>query len=188
MQQNPLKFDNPGHVLNVAGVFGISVALLIAFYYQFFRYELPCPLCLLQRAGMITFGLALMMNVRFGEKGAYYGMALLGAVVTGVISSRQVMLHIVPGSGSYGSALFGYHFYTWALVASAGMILYVALMLILHRRNGSTTNQYKITKLASVVLLVFVIVIAANVIFTMLECGLGQCADDPTFYDWLVSG
>jgi disulfide bond formation protein DsbB len=186
MKQNAANIHNQGHILNVFGVFGISLALLMAFYYQLFRYELPCPLCLLQRAGMIAVGLALMMNVRFGEKGVYYGMALLGAVATGVISSRQVMLHIVPGSGSYGSALFGFHLYTWTLIASVGLILYVALMLIWYRRNGDST-QAPISKVASVVLLLFVIIILANLIFTTLECGLGNCVDKPSLYDWLVS-
>ncbi|WP_206429738.1 disulfide bond formation protein B [Pseudomonas chlororaphis] len=46
---------NTGDMLNILGLLGISASLIIAFYYQLFQHELPCPLCLLQRVGMITF-------------------------------------------------------------------------------------------------------------------------------------
>src|SRR5215472_10589130 len=38
-------------ILNMLGLLGISSALAVAFYYQLAFGELPCPLCLLQRAG-----------------------------------------------------------------------------------------------------------------------------------------
>jgi len=176
-----------GHYMNVVGVMGVSLSLLIAFFYQLFFYELPCPLCLLQRAGMIMAGLAFMMNVRFGEKGRHYGMALMAAVCTGIIAARQVLLHIVPGSGSYGSALFGLHFYTWALLSSISTVIYVAVMLMFYCRNIRTEGRTQLSKFAVLTLVLFTVLIAANLVFTMLECGLGQCADDPTFYNWLVS-
>ncbi|EGQ4636628.1 disulfide bond formation protein B, partial [Salmonella enterica subsp. enterica serovar Molade] len=41
------------HLINQVGLLGICVALVVAFYYQLVRHELPCPICLLQRAGLI---------------------------------------------------------------------------------------------------------------------------------------
>jgi disulfide bond formation protein DsbB len=187
MKLSLLASRNLGHYMNVIGVMGVSLSLLIAFFYQLFFYELPCPLCLLQRASMIMVGLAFMLNVRFGEKGRYYGMALLSAVCTGIIATRQVLLHIVPGSGSYGSALFGVHFYTWALLSSVATIIYVAVMLVFYGRNTTPGGKPNLSKVAGLTLVVFAVLIAANLVFTMLECGFGQCADDPTFYEWLVS-
>ncbi len=37
------------HLINQVGLLGICVALVVAFYYQLVRHELPCPICLLQR-------------------------------------------------------------------------------------------------------------------------------------------
>ncbi|WP_369407037.1 disulfide bond formation protein B [Arsenophonus endosymbiont of Aleurodicus floccissimus] len=34
--------------LNVLVLLGISVTLIVAFYYQIILHEIPCPLCLLQ--------------------------------------------------------------------------------------------------------------------------------------------
>lgn len=44
------------HLINQMGLLGICVALVVAFYYQLVRHELPCPICLLQRAGLIIAG------------------------------------------------------------------------------------------------------------------------------------
>ena len=46
----------------------------------------------------------------------------------------QVLLHIVPGSGAYGSALFGLHFYTWALIAFGVTVCAAAFMLLFERQ------------------------------------------------------
>lgn len=46
---------------NMLGLFGISVALLVAFYYQLVLKELPYPLCLLQQAGLILIGLGFFL-------------------------------------------------------------------------------------------------------------------------------
>ena len=42
--------------------------------------------------------------------------------MSGSASLRQISLHVVPGTGSYGSALFGMHFYTWAFVGYGALI------------------------------------------------------------------
>ncbi len=103
-------------LLDTLALYGISVVLAVAFYYQFVLGELPCPLCALQRVGFLVAGVALILNLRSGRAPTHYGLVLLTAVAAGSASLRQIALHVVPGSGSYGSALFGLHFYTWAFV------------------------------------------------------------------------
>lgn len=181
--QKPLA--DLGRQLNLLGVLGVSLALLIAFYYQLALRELPCPLCLLQRAGLIMVGLAFMLNVRFGERGRHYAMALIGAVVTGGIALRQVLLHIVPGTGAYGSAVFGVHFYTLAWVSSVATVLYVAVLLLRFRRESAPLVAGQGGWTVRLALGLFVALIAANLVSTLLECGTGQCADDPVVYEWL---
>src|SRR5450830_661552 len=110
---------------NSLGLFGICSTLAIAFYYQLALAELPCPLCLLQRAALITAGCGFLFNLRLGNKGAHHAMVLAGAVVTGIIATRQLLLHILPGDTGYGSTLLGLHFYTWALVTAVLLVVAV---------------------------------------------------------------
>ena len=67
-------------LLNALGLAGCSGILLVAFLYQFGLGELPCPLCLLQRAAFSAVGLGLVLNVCFGPRPAHYGIVVLGAV------------------------------------------------------------------------------------------------------------
>ncbi len=78
--------------------------------------ELPCPLCLLQRIDFIALGRGLLLNMRFGPSPLHYGLVIAAALFGAAAAGRQVLLHIVPGSGAYGSPLFGLHLYTWSLV------------------------------------------------------------------------
>ena len=117
--------------LDTLALLGLSAVLLVAFYYQFALGELPCPLCALQRVGFVVAGVALMLNLRNGYAPAHYGIVLLTSVAAASASLRQIALHVVPGSGSYGSALFGWHFYTWAFVGYGALVVYVGAMLLL---------------------------------------------------------
>jgi len=173
-----------GAALNLLGLSGISLALLIAFYYQLALNELPCPLCLLQRVGMIAIGLGFMMNVCMGVRSMHYGVALFGCLLTGAIASRQVLLHIVPGTGTYGSALFGMHFYTLALVSSIAAAAFIAVLLMLRTRKDAAAPG-GMSGASKAVAVLFTLLIAANLVSTVLECGAGQCDDDPTYYQLL---
>lgn len=170
--------------LNGVGLLGISVILAIAFYYQLVLSELPCPLCLLQRTGMILVGFGFLFNICFGIKNTHYSIALIGAVITGLIAARQVFLHILPGDLGYGSTFIGLHFYTWALVASILITVAVAVIMILPKSDSAQAIVPK-SFTAKIVITVFTLLIAANLVSTLLECGGGQCADDPTFYQLL---
>jgi disulfide bond formation protein DsbB len=165
-------------------LFGLSAVLLVAFYYQFALGELPCPLCALQRVGFIVAGVALMLNLRSGYSPAHYGLVLLTSVAAGAASLRQIALHVVPGSGSYGSALFGWHFYTWAFVAYGALVAYVGAMLLLApapQAGERTPRPGFVTRLACVLL---VVLAAANAAAFLLECGFGPCPDNPVRYLW----
>lgn len=172
--------------LNVLGLLGISAVLIVAFYYQLFLNELPCPLCLLQRAAFVGVGLGFVLNVRFGSSPAHYAIMLVSAVVGAATAARQVFLHILPGDQGYGSALLGMHFYSWAFVAFAASILYVALLLFLEARSEPKWQEDgSASGLAGLSTWLFALLVAANFASTLLECGIGPCADNPTVYEWL---
>jgi disulfide bond formation protein DsbB len=171
--------------LNLLGLLGISLILLIAFYYQIAHGELPCPLCLLQRAGFVTIGMGFLYNLRVGERGSHYAMVLAGSLITGFISMRQVSLHLAPGDAGYGSTLFGLHFYTWSLIAALGVVCYVALIFVAKdaasKRQAihETVGRVRATCVAYAL---FFVLIGANLLSTVLECGAGQCDDNPVHY------
>lgn len=168
-------------LLDTLALLGICAVLAVAFYYQLALGELPCPLCALQRVGFLVAGVGLLLNLRLGASPAHYGLVVLTALAAGSASLRQIALHVVPGSGSYGSALFGFHFYTWAFVGYGALLAYVGFMLIATagarderppRPSGFETFAFGL----------FVLLAAANVVSFLLECGLGPCPDDPTGY------
>ena len=55
---------------------------------------------------------------------------ILGASMGAAMSMRQILLHIVPGTGSFGNPIFGLHLYTWAFIAFALMIVGGAILLL----------------------------------------------------------
>jgi disulfide bond formation protein DsbB len=168
--------------LDTAALYGVCGVLIVAFYYQFALGELPCPLCALQRVGFVIAGVALILNLRSGHAPAHYGLVLLTAVAAGAASLRQIALHVVPGTGSYGSALFGLHFYTWAFVGYGALVLYVGAMLILGGRTADSAQDLRLNGAERAACALFVALTAANVVAFVLECGVGPCPDDPTGY------
>lgn len=178
---NQLCFESR---LNLAGFFIIIIALVIAYCYQLGYFELPCPLCLLQRVGLILSGCGFLLNLVAGNKNSHYGLILLSSLATAAVAARQVLLHITAGDPGYGSAFIGLHFYTWALLLSLFLIGWVAIILLVRteQTSQSTSRASLITK---IVVTLFILLIAANLCSTILECGAGQCADDPIYYQLL---
>ncbi len=173
-------------LLNLLGLLGVSLVLLIAFYYQLFQNELPCPLCLLQRGCFVALGIGFALNLSVGPSRLHHAMMLVSGLLGAGTALRQVLLHIAPGDAGYGSPLLGVHFYTWAFVAFAASILYVAFLLFMEAREEASARQTDGPGLLGrLALWLFVLVVGANLLSTLLECGFGACADNPTFYQWL---
>jgi len=171
--------------LNILAVLAISGVLLFAFYWQLARGELPCPLCLVQRLGLIGAGLGFVLNVRFGSSESHYGVVIVSALIGGAAATRQILLHIVPDTGSYGSVLYGWHFYTWALVAFVAIAALAGLLLFTEAQFVEGTHDLRPTMAAQAVGWLFVAVALASAVSTLLECGFGACPDNPTAYELL---
>jgi disulfide bond formation protein DsbB len=171
--------------LNIIAVLAISGVLLFAFYWQLVRGELPCPLCLVQRLGLIGAGLGFVLNVRFGSSESHYGVVIVSALVGGAAAVRQILLHIVPDTGSYGSAFYGWHFYTWALVVFAAILALAGLLLFIEAQFVEGTHDLRPSMLAQGVGWLFVAIALASAVSTLLECGFGACPDNPTEYELL---
>src|SRR3981189_2923994 len=119
---------------NALSLYAVALVLAAAFAAQLLLHELPCPLCLLQRIQFAVLAIGPILNVRFGPRPSHYALSLLAAVAGFAFSTRQVLLHIMPGDAGYGTALFGYHYYTWALIGFATAIALLAAMLLFDRQ------------------------------------------------------
>ena len=176
-----------------AWVLAYTVVMLSAFFIQFVKGEFPCPLCMLQRYGMIlsTLGaLFIIMQARLGVlTTARYaqglGLGLVGVLAGASVSVRQIELHILPGDPGYGEPFLRLHLYTWAFITFAIVMIYVGVMLILMPRGipqappaGSAAR-----KVSTAIIWLFIGVVAANVIAIIFLVGFAPLLpDDPTSY------
>lgn len=168
--------------LNALGLLAICAVLLFAFADQLIYGDLPCPLCILQRAGLLAAGFGLALNLGFGVRPSHYGVMILGAVAGGAVAVRQILLHIVLGSGSYGDPFLGLHFYTWTFIVSVLIVVGGAGMLLFDRQFVERPPTERVGGLALASLATFALVVLANGLSTVLECGGGLCPDNPTDY------
>ena len=172
----------PSHLLNAAAGAGICVSLLMAFFLQIFNGEIPCPLCMLQRVGLMMVGFGFFLNVRFGPSAIHYAVIILSAMIGASVSLRQDLLHIVPGTGGYGSTIFGYHLYTWGFIAFMSTIIFAAVMLVVDRNRLAGQKFQSATWIATALGTLLVLLAAGNLITNLLVCGVSICSGDPTGY------
>jgi disulfide bond formation protein DsbB len=173
--------------LNALGLYAVALVLAAAFAAQLLLHELPCPLCLLQRIQFAVLAIGPILNVRWGPRPSHYALSLLAAAVGMAFSTRQILLHIMPGDAGYGTALFGYHYYTLALIGFAAAIVLLAIILLFDRQfeEDNTTPQVAPGAFATIAVWLVIGLTTLNVISTLLECGFGACAEDPVVYELL---
>ncbi|NOD93193.1 disulfide bond formation protein B [Ruegeria sp. HKCCD4884] len=176
--------------MNALGVLAVCLVLVLAFYFQLVLYELPCPLCLLQRVGFVAVGFGLGLNLLWGTRARNYGIVLVAAIFGISVSIRQILLHIVPGTGHYGAPVLGLHFYTWAGIAFGLIILGTAVMLVFEKQydlaaDVRASERFGGSKLAKTAFILILSLGVANAGSALLECGPGICDDPPTDYKFL---
>lgn len=177
-----------------AWVLAYSVVMLSAFYIQFVMGEFPCPLCMLQRYGMILATLGALFVIMQARRGtlttARYaqglGMGLIGVLAGASVSIRQIELHILPGDPGYGEPFLRLHLYTWAFITFAIVMIYVGVMLMLMPRGIPQAPQDGTTarRVSTVIIWIFIGVVAANVIAIIFLEGFAMVLpDDPLSYN-----
>ena len=174
--------------INALGLYAIAFVLAAAFAAQLWLNELPCPLCLLQRIQFALLAVGPTLNVRFGPRPSHYALSLLTAAAGAAFAMRQILLHIMPGDPGYGSALLGYHYYTWAFIGFAIAIVLIAAMLLFDGQFKETGEAAPAGAFAQVATWLVIALIALNVVSTLLECGFAACPDNPIDYRLLKRG
>jgi disulfide bond formation protein DsbB len=169
--------------LNALSLYAVALVLAVAFAAQLLLHELPCPLCLLQRIQFAVLAIGPIMNIRWGPRPGHYALSLLAAAVGAAFSTRQILLHIMPGDAGYGTALLGYHYYSLALIGFAAAIVLLAAILLFDRQfEADSATPYAAGAFASIAVWLVIALTTLNVVSTLLECGFGACAEDPIFY------
>ena len=170
-------------LLNALGLVAVDTVLVIAFADQLWFRDLPCPICIMQRAGFIAAGFGIALNLIFGPRPSHYGLAILGAVVGGIMSAAQLLHYIVPGSGSYGNAIFELHLCSWSLIMFAAIVVGCGVMLLFDRQyepSGPPPLRQVTLPILAVALLALLAV--GNVLSTLAICGVGLCPETPGGY------
>jgi disulfide bond formation protein DsbB len=181
-----MKSNNFSKILSAIEVLGISTIIIVAFIYQFFLDELPCPLCLLQRLGLLAIGLGFLLNMKYGRRSSHYSVSMLASIFTAAIALRQISLHITDPVG-YGSAVFGMHMYTWSFVVSMIAIIYIAITMsfphlyVTKDKEKNDSHPY-VRFLTHTAFGIFLFLIVANVVTVFMLCGLSECPDNPVKY------
>lgn len=183
ISQRTIKF------LNASACLLICIVLIIAQTMQYFLNELPCPLCLFQRVGFIGIAMGFLLNCYDKPKQLYYFVSILSALLTFGVGLRQVLLHIVPNTGVYGSAFLGIHLYTWSVILSSMMLLFITGLILISPQqfNQPKTDKIKVKKphlFLQCLFLLLVLLTLSNAVITFGICGFGVCPSDPTHYLW----
>jgi hypothetical protein len=91
----------------------------------------------------------------------------------------------MPGDPGYGSALLGYHYYTWAFIVFAAAIALIAIVLLFDDRLPDDKVARPVGLFAGGAVWLVIGLTAINAVSTLLECGFRACPDNPTFYELL---
>ena len=164
---------------NILGLTAINLILILAFIDQLFHHDLPCPLCLLQRIAFVAVGVCVCMNLKIGVKASHYGLMIFLTLLGFAVALRQIFIHLSPGDPGYGPLLFNLHLYTWSAIAFFILFGLIAIGLILDKGIGHTTSLHYP---AFILTLLFLLLILANGISTLLECGFLVCPANPVRY------
>jgi disulfide bond formation protein DsbB len=170
-------------------VWVLVLILAAAFGFQLIAGEPPCPLCVVQRIALMMCALGPLSMLRQARNGVLVvrdvavgsGISIISALLGAVVSTRQVLLHILPGDPGFGAPFLGLHLYTWCLIAFVGQIAASGLMLI-----GSTwlEEEKRIAwRMTSVTAGAFVFIVMGNLLSVIAEAGFNwDLPSDPAGY------
>lgn len=170
------KLANSCEVLAIIGI------LALALFFEFVLQELPCPLCLLQRVGFYFMLFGFLLNLRFGFRPSHYSIIILGGLYTIFVAMRQISLHVIPGTGAYGSPILGFHLYTWSFIITMVIVVMTTLFFGIDRQYNSVISKQKTNFFIHLLFALVSITLAVNIISVFLECGFAVCPDNPVSF------
>ncbi len=162
-------------ILNLLFALVISGVLLAGFGYQFILKQNPCPLCLLQRLGMIGVAAAILLNLRFGIQVQHYGLAIFSALVGRIVALRQISLHVCPEFPVFGIPVLGFDLYVWSYIVFSCSIFACAILLIIYGYSKQIDMEPRWGRLERGTFWLLFLITSGNLVHTLLKCGLTAC-------------
>lgn len=169
---------------NACDVLGLVCILALALFFEFVLHELPCPLCLLQRVGFYFMVFGFLLNLRFGFKPSHYAIVIISGFFTSFVAMRQIALHVIPGTGAYGSPILGFHLYTWSFIIAMAVTVITTLMLSIDRQYKSVVHKDETSVLTHTLFTLTTITLIINIISVIMICGFSICPDNPTKFTY----
>jgi len=157
-------------ILVVMGVVSGAIA------FEFLEHENPCPLCFLQRLGMVGAACGAFLNLRFGIHARHYAISIFSALVGGAVSLRQITLHICPQFSTFGTPIMGLSLFTWAGVVALCSLIAIGIALLIYEPETKDTPFTKMNLLEKFVSVFLTLIVLANVVLAFKICGFGPCA------------
>jgi disulfide bond formation protein DsbB len=157
-------------------VWTLILILVAAFGMQLTFAEPPCPLCVVQRITLMLCALGPLYMLLQARRGVLTcraiaigsGISIIAALLGAAASTRQVLLHILPGDRGFGSPLLGIHLYTWSLIAFISQIAASGLMLI---GAAWLKEQPVSSRITNATASAFLVIVVANLVSVIAEAG-----------------
>jgi disulfide bond formation protein DsbB len=160
----------------------IAAILTTAMTFQYVRGEVPCPLCLLERAAMFGVCFGIMLNFRHGFSYRNTGISLVFTILLLIVATRQTLLDIYPRPGHeyVGSAVFGLHMPVWSIVIALTLLAAYAVKMAVvggdeYLERAKPQPFPLIDTLAGFLSVYVMVILAINLVSVVLQCGLGEC-------------
>ncbi len=164
--------------LNALLILIISGVLLSAFGVQFLEHEVPCPLCLLQRLGMIGVAFGCVLNIIFSPQSFHYGISLVAALTGGFVALRQISLHVCPAFPTFGMPVLGLSLYTWSFIVFVCSVAYIAFLLMFRKDQAPSSEKVPLNWFCLFAVILILAIAAGNIFSTFSICGWGPCVGD----------
>lgn len=161
-------------LLMLATIAGILTTAMVM---QYAFGELPCPLCLLQRAAMFGVCFGIIRHFRDGASDRNYGIAQVFALLLLVIAVRQTLLDIAPrpGHAYVGSAVLGLHMPVWSVLIAVALLLAFAVKMTLLGGDAPPRAAPPLVRAARLLGAYVLALCTINLVSVVVQCGLGQC-------------
>jgi disulfide bond formation protein DsbB len=166
-------------LFQLAMMLTLAAILTTAMVLQYYGGEIPCPLCLLQRAAMFGVCFGIILHFRDGYSARNDGFAMLFALLLLIVSVRQTLLDISPRPGhSYiGSTVLGLHMPVWSVTIATAILLAFAIKIAVlggeYLRDAQPSPTLgRVARLLSLYVVAICLINFASVI---VQCGAGAC-------------
>lgn len=141
--------------------------------------DTPCILCWAQRTSMVLIALVGLFIVRYGPRPRYLGLAVLLATWGTFMGFRHWALHMARDVGQgFAAPVLGVHTYTWSWFIHWVVLIAIAVLLMLLRRDGEAEWPREPGPVGRFAMPFFLVLVAVNALQAFATTGpppfLGQ--------------